>query len=142
MTMAPRGTRRFIACVGFIETPTNEAYPRILRQPQPDYTIRPLELMPVLQVTGNRTQSVGTIYDVVILGLQLVALGYLKAESAEDEIRIKALKDGQLWMELDTDRARLQEEQFGLEMYGWRVRAVHLGTSPAWILPPVHVWEA
>lgn len=141
MTTTARGTRRFIAVIGFVETPTNEVYPRILHRPQPGREIRPDGLMPVLDVVGGRRQSVGTMYDVVVLGNQLIALGYLKVETPEDEIRVDALRDAQLWMELDIDNARTQEEQFGLEMYGWRVRAVTLGTAPTWILPPVHIWE-
>ena len=141
MTTSARGTRRFIACLGFIETPTNEAYPRILHRPQTGCAIRPDGLMPVRHHIDGRAQNVGTIYDVVILGSQLIGLGYLKDESLEDRHRIADLRDAQLWMELDVDCARMQEEQFGLEMYGWRVRAVTLGTAPTWILPPVHIWE-
>lgn len=136
-----RTTRRFIAVIGFVETLTNEPYPRILRQPRPGRAIRPEGLMPVSHIVGDKRKHVGTIYDVVVLGTQLIALGYLGAESSEDEIRIDALRAGQLWMELDVDGGSLLEEEFGLEMYGWRVRGVHLGTAPAWTLPPVHVWE-
>jgi hypothetical protein len=143
MTMtSQRTTRRFIAVIGFVETLTNETYPRILRQPQPGAVIRPDRLMPVSHIVGDRRKHVGTIYDVVILGTQLIALGYLGAESSEDEVRIEALCSGQLSMELDIDCIRTHEEQFGLELYGWRVSGVHLGTAPTWVLPPVHVWEA
>lgn len=136
-----RTTRRFIAVIGFVETPTNEPYPRILCQPQPGHVIRPDWLMPVSHIVGGKRKHVGTIYDVVILGTQLIGLGYLGVESSEDEIRIDALRAGQLWMELDVDRVDLREEESGLEMRGWRVRGVHLGTAPTWDLPPVHVWE-
>lgn len=143
MTMtSQRTTRRFIAVIGFVETLTNEAYPRILRQPQPGHAIRPDGLMPILHIVGERRKHVGTMYDVVILGTQLIALGYLGVESAEDEIRVEALERGQLFMELDIDSEDIREEQYGLVMHGWRVRAVHLGTAPTWTLPSVHVWEA
>jgi hypothetical protein len=142
MTMtSTRTTRRFIAVIGFVDTPTNEPYPRILMRPQAGHAIRPDSLLPVREITGNTAKNVGTIYDVVILGNQLIALGYLGMESAGDEVRINDLKDGQIHMELDVDSGRVREEQFGVEFYGWCVRAVTLGTAPTWILPPVHVWE-
>lgn len=139
--ISTRIARRFIAVIGFVNTPTNEFYPRTLCTPQSGHAIRPDSLMPVLERSGDHTKSVGTIYDVVVLGNQLIALGYLKVESAADEIRLEALQSGTLAMELDVDASNTREEQFGLEMYGWRVRAVTLGTAPTWILPPVHVWE-
>lgn len=136
-----RTARRFIAVIGFVETPTNDRYPRLLRKPQPGASIRPDTLIPVLQVVEGRRMNVGTIYDVVILGNQLIALGYLGVETAGDEVRVESIRSGELFMELDVTSARIEEGTFGAELYGWRVQAVHLGTSPAWVLPSVHIWE-
>lgn len=140
MTMAARSTRRFIACLGFIETPTNEPYPRTLKQQKIMHRMMPAELVPVLERHGGRVRSVGTIYDVLAMGSMILGLGYLTADTQEDRIRITSLSQGAVFMELDID-GRAREEQWGMEFYGWRVRAVTLGTSPCWILPPVHIWE-
>lgn len=134
-------TRRFMGVIGYTDTPTNEAFPRILCAPGPHRRILPDHLVPVLERTGEKTTSVGTIYDVVVLGKELVALGYLTANTSADDIRIEALHRGELFMELDIDQAHFQEDTDGLRFHGWRVRAVTLGTSPCWTLPALHIWE-
>jgi hypothetical protein len=136
-----RGTRRFMAVIGLVGTPTNEHFPRILTAPEPGVRIRPEWLLPVRGDDGGRMVPVGTIYDVVVLGRELIALGYLKDETETDRVRIKALADGELFMELDVDRAQWTEDLDYVTFTSWRVSAVTLGTNPTWDLPRVHVWE-
>lgn len=136
----PRATRRFIACLGFVNTPTNEAYPRTLVYPSSGAeTIRPYGLIPVLDL-NLPGQNVGTIFDAFVMGNMILGVGYLAADSPLDQARIAAVRRGELVPELDVS-GRMSENEFGMEFYGWRVRAVTLGSNPTWIIPPVHFPE-
>ena len=144
MTMTARTTRRFVACLGFTNTPTNERFPRTrMHANSTNDSVRPTELIPVLERSQGGlgpVRSVGTIYDAFVMGTMILGIGYLVADTHEDAIRIEALTDGSLALELDID-GRMREHHYGVEYYGWKVRAVTIGTNPCWILPPVHVWK-
>lgn len=136
----PRATQRFIACLGFVNTPTNEAYPRTLVYPSSGAeTIRPFGLIPVRDLSMSNA-TVGTIYDAFVMGTMILGVGFLAAESAVDTARIAAIRRGDIFPELDVD-GRMREGQFGMEFFGWKVRAVTLGTHPTWIIPTMHFPE-
>lgn len=141
-TAGPRATKRFIICLGFANTPTNEAYPRTLYTPNGPHSLMPRELIPVREhLDSGGFEIVGTIYDVWIMGNMIQGIGYLRADTAADHVRIEALRKGEILAEVDVSGGRMIENEFGAEFYGWHVDSVVLGTNPCWILPPAHVWE-
>ena len=142
MTTTGHGAQRFIACIGFVNTPTNESYPRTLMYPSTDdHPVRPFGLIPVRDMTAPNG-PVGTIYDAFVMGTMILGVGFLAANTSADRARIEAIRRGELFPELDVDRCRINDTQSGLEFFDWRIRAVTLGSAPTWTLPIMHLPES
>lgn len=136
----PLTVRRFVACLGYVDRPTNEDFPRRLARPGTGATINPVELLPVRQIINGGVKFVGTIYDVFLMGDMIQGIGFLAYETEADRVRVRAIADGDLFLELDV-KGIVTTEPTENVWSPWRVVSVTLGMSPVWDSLPVHVWE-